>query len=176
MDTIAIIGCGALGSRIAVELEGQFVLYDNDRVSHENIGTSLYLQHHLGKSKVMALSQILSSRGKQSRTVFTDVTVSKVSTAYLYVDCLDNPEARNSLASLDPMVHVGVGEFFGEVRWGDVLYQPIPEGSMQICTRDLGIPIILMTAAAGIVSIRNFLSTGEKTNFIVNSSGEVHRA
>ena len=55
-----ILGCGAIGSAAAMQLvrmgAEEFLLYDFDRVSEENIGVSQYTIHDIHLPKVKALS------------------------------------------------------------------------------------------------------------------------
>ena len=59
-----ILGCGAIGSSAAIQIARsggeKFTLYDNDKVSHENIGVSQYGFSDIGKHKVDALENYLN--------------------------------------------------------------------------------------------------------------------
>lgn len=58
-----ILGCGAIGSSAAMQIARsggeKFTLYDNDKVSHANIGVSQYSFSDVGKYKVDALKDQL---------------------------------------------------------------------------------------------------------------------
>ena len=60
-----ILGCGAIGSSAAMQIARsggeKFSLYDNDKVSNENIGVSQYSVSDVGKYKVDALHDYLYS-------------------------------------------------------------------------------------------------------------------
>jgi len=60
-----ILGCGAIGSSAAMQIARsggeKFSLYDNDKVSNENIGVSQYSISDVGKYKVDALNDYLYS-------------------------------------------------------------------------------------------------------------------
>ena len=62
-----VFGCGAIGSSAALCLAKHnakhFYLYDNDTVSPENIGISMYSKSDIGKFKVEALTDILELEG-----------------------------------------------------------------------------------------------------------------
>ena len=59
-----ILGCGAIGSSAAIQIARsggeKFTLYDNDKVSQENIGVSQYGFSDVGKHKVNALEYYLN--------------------------------------------------------------------------------------------------------------------
>ena len=59
-----ILGCGAIGSSAAIQIARsggeKFTLYDNDKVSQENIGVSQYGFSDIGKHKVDALENYLN--------------------------------------------------------------------------------------------------------------------
>tara|TARA_R100000808_G_C2133019_1_gene141855 strand:+ start:527 stop:1186 length:660 start_codon:yes stop_codon:yes gene_type:complete len=56
-----VLGCGAIGSSAALQLTRmgaeEFLLYDFDKVSSENIGVSQFYQKDIGKYKVDALRE-----------------------------------------------------------------------------------------------------------------------
>ena len=62
-DTIVIVGCGALGSTIALNLArlnfNHFVLYDFDTVDAHNIANQSYFNKDIGKHKVVALKEYI---------------------------------------------------------------------------------------------------------------------
>lgn len=64
-EEIHIIGCGAVGSTIAEQLARLGIkklhLYDFDTVSSHNITNQMFLHHHIGQTKLKALSSILIS-------------------------------------------------------------------------------------------------------------------
>jgi molybdopterin/thiamine biosynthesis adenylyltransferase len=67
----SIFGCGAIGSSAAVCLAKHnarhFYLYDNDTVSPENIGISMFREFDIGESKVESLKEILEIGGTNSK-------------------------------------------------------------------------------------------------------------
>ena len=71
-----IFGCGAIGSAAAVCLAKHnakiFNLYDNDTISPENIGISMYPAHLIGSSKAKSLSNILESQGTHEEIAVND--------------------------------------------------------------------------------------------------------
>jgi molybdopterin-synthase adenylyltransferase len=71
---IAIIGCGGVGSWLALQLVSMgfknFLLIDPDHVEEANVARQVYSRSHLGISKVDALEEILLERSE-------DVNISK---------------------------------------------------------------------------------------------------
>lgn len=64
-DKIHIIGCGAVGSTLAEMLTRMgctnFVLYDFDIVTPHNLANQMFLDKHIGMTKLEALTEILKS-------------------------------------------------------------------------------------------------------------------
>ena len=59
--TVAVIGCGNIGSNAALQLArmgvSKFILYDHDSVEAHNLSSQHYDLHHIGKLKVEALAE-----------------------------------------------------------------------------------------------------------------------
>lgn len=64
-STVSILGCGGLGSNIAMELAragvGKINLFDYDKVEYSNLNRQNYFLADLGKSKVLATKNIIKS-------------------------------------------------------------------------------------------------------------------
>ena len=62
-DTIHIVGCGAVGSNLALILAKMgvtnFCLWDLDRVEPHNLPNQAYLPQHIGHKKTEALASVL---------------------------------------------------------------------------------------------------------------------
>ena len=62
--TFHILGCGAIGSSTAIQLARMgarnFMLYDMDHVSIENVGVSHYIISDVSKNKVDCLKKHIS--------------------------------------------------------------------------------------------------------------------
>ena len=73
-----IVGCGAIGSSVAVQLArlgaNCFNLYDFDKVGIENVGVSQYIDKDVGKHKVDALRNHLWSIDKY---IDSNITIGK---------------------------------------------------------------------------------------------------
>ena len=125
---IGILGCGALGSRIALGLarpNTSLFLVDDDKVESDNIGTSIYGRRDEGKFKVKALLEHIDSViGRSvvdiSARRFPSKPIIKILEDYnVIVDCFDNAESRNSItACKSPVCHVALASpDYGEVIW-----------------------------------------------------------
>ncbi len=178
-NIIAIVGCGALGSRIAVELHGQeLVLWDDDRVEEHNVGTSAYSLQHTGRFKTIALSELCARRGIRAEHV-TDTldrgNVSRLSSAALVVDCLDNAPSRALLTRLSvPTLHVGVSmSGSGSCLWDHEGYE-VPDdgysrGQNPVCTHLLNAQLLRMTATVAVGVIQDWLRDGTTRSAVVTA-------
>lgn len=176
ISKIAVLGCGALGSRIALELADKDLwleLYDRDKVAADNIGPSAFSRFDIGKSKAFALAGYVGGRNGNALARTVDVTKAKLAPADLVIDCLDNAEARNYMMRRVelPIVHVGVNWGVGEVVWGKQLY--FAEAGAPVCTHELGRGIIGLTAAVASVAIQTYLATMNKANYLINVDGTI---
>lgn len=171
---IIIAGCGALGSRVALDLalneDVVFILVDNDRVGEENIGTSAYDRHQVGMPKAIALSELLWLRGCAETDPAIRFVDSKMEWAgdYLVVDTFDNVQAREHTCGMNT-VHIGVStDRTGIILWDESYTLPEePEDGLHICTHLLGRKILRLTATYAVNVIERYLETGEKRNALV---------
>ena len=179
MPMIAIVGCGALGSRIAPELVGQeLMLWDDDRVGEENVGTSAYSIHHAGRFKTVVLSEICARRGIRANHVtetLDEHNRDRLLGSDLVVDCLDNIPSRSLLTGLSlPTLHVGVSEAgSGSCLWDHDGYQMPDDGRARgdnpVCTHQLSAPLLRMTAIAAVGVIEDWLANGEARSTLVTA-------
>lgn len=177
---VGIIGCGAIGSRLALELANPdrvLCLYDHDKVADDNIGTSAYSRYDIGKQKAWALAAMVATRKGQAEALHQDILRKPIRDTQgfnLIVDCLDNAKARNYLDDLAhgyDIVHVGVAEGVGEVMWGRQSYHA--DAGVHVCTHMLGRNIICLTASVAALAIERFLLDAYQKNYMVNSNGKV---
>ena len=99
--------------------------------------------------------------------------VSQLHDIDLTVDCFDNKAARNSTLYLSPMVvHIGLSGDAGEVVWNpsEYKYKGVP-----ICTHQLYLPLIAMTACAGVVAVERFIRDKVRVSYLVTSDGLVRQ-
>lgn len=103
-DRIHIIGCGAIGSTVAVYLARlglkKIALYDFDYVEPHNIANQMFRQSDIGKSKVQALAEILNEINpdieSELKIVEKGYTGQKLS-GYVFL-CVDNIDLRREIA------------------------------------------------------------------------------
>ncbi len=180
---IAICGCGALGSWIALFLarpEIEFLLIDDERIEEHNIATSAYYSHHVGAWKANVLAEMVWRKGQSRATVSTHTlkvwTPDKLLRSAVVVDAFDNVAARN-LTRTSNTFHVGVSEDrTGAVEWDKNYTLPMQQferGQNPVCTHHLGAPIIRFTAACAAGEIERYLATEERRSFFVTESLQI---
>ena len=180
---IAICGCGALGSWIALFLarpEIEFLFIDDERIEEHNIATSAYYSHHVGAWKANVLAEMVWRKGQSKAIVFTrtlELENTQVLMRYnLVVDAFDNVVAREHTIPLNTL-HVGVSEDrTGAVEWDEnytLPEQQFERGQNPVCTHHLGAPIIRFTAACAAGEIERYLATGESRSFFVTESLQI---
>jgi sulfur carrier protein ThiS adenylyltransferase len=95
--SVTLIGCGALGSTSAMALAKmgvrEFVLYDDDMVSEENLPNQMYGINDLGKPKVVALTEVISN--------YNDTSF--ISSNKMRFDEFHNPKTRTLIVTTDSM-------------------------------------------------------------------------
>lgn len=161
---VLVLGCGALGSRIAIDLPGhELWLFDRDRVERDNIPTSAYSIEHVGMMKVAALAEMCYRRGIEVvrtdyREFGADYNVREM--PGLVVCTLDNTEGRRAATSLFPapiLLQAGVSSYLvGCVARGDrfpILSSADPDEN-PVCTHMLGLPILAATAFVAAQAVR----------------------
>ena len=186
MTNIAVFGCGAVGSLLAVNLatpEIRFILIDDDLVGPENINTSAYLLSHINMPKPRALAETLYRKNKTIgvpviSTMNSWDIVERLVTKYevdIVLDCFDNDDARWLLCKMMiDTLHVGVtASRTGACEWEEI-YNLNPDGRARgdnpVCTHDLGRPILQLTAALAAAIVQRFLNDGTKTNRYITES------
>lgn len=108
-STIGIVGCGHLGSNIAVDLRKlgfyAFALYDDDRVEERNLGGSAFNQADVGGPKVTQLKQriVYIHRNDESYVVthrirVTQENVQKLHPCEFYFLVTDDAPSRFTVA------------------------------------------------------------------------------
>ena len=176
---IAIVGCGALGSRIALELHGpELMLWDDDRVEEANVPTTAFSLQHAGRLKAIVLSELCGRQGIRTEHVAETLdsnNKSRLSNVALVVDCLDNAPSRALLTSLPvPTLHVGVSEAgSGSCLWDHEGYQvpddAYPRGENPVCTRQLNGQLLRMTATAAVGVIEDWVADGAMRSTLVTA-------
>jgi len=183
---ILVAGAGALGSQIAFWLARPGVrlyIWDDDRVEPHNVGTTVYYEHHVGRSKAISLCGIVLRRGGTvlgyNNTQLTFNTLENCMGLIqfdLFVDCFDNFESR-SLLPVHPVVHVGVSQHqTGSVEWNETWKPPAasaPRGSNPVCTHQLGVPILRSTALSAVWAIEQYADSGRCFNAVVTPRSSI---
>jgi hypothetical protein len=178
VERILICGAGALGSQIAMLLaspEREFVVVDRDVVEADNLRTSVYLDYHVGSPKAVVLSELLYRKGSWSLPVFKDITEGSISDLVdrydLVVDAFDNVAARRLTEHIGyDVLHAGVtAERTGIVQWGEDFPIPAedPEGE-DLCTHELGVSILSLTAAWAAHLAEFWLAENGKAGRVIN--------
>ena len=103
-ESIHIIGCGSVGSTVT-ELLVRFgltklVLYDFDWVEPHNLANQIFLQEHVSKPKIEALTDILCSINPEIKNTIKGVPgyVGHKLSGYVFL-CVDNIDLRRKIAS-----------------------------------------------------------------------------
>jgi hypothetical protein len=176
---LAIVGCGALGSRIALELPGrELLLWDDDRVEEHNVGTAAFRLQHVGRLKTIVLSELCARRGiraKYSTETLDGSNVTALTECSLVLDCLDNAPSRALLTRLPvPTLHVGVsGAGSGSCLWDHHGYRMEVDGYARgqnpVCTHQLNAQLLRMTAVAALGVVEDWLNTGLTRSALVTA-------
>lgn len=99
---IHIIGCGAIGSRIAELLVRlgctKIHLWDFDTVSPHNITNQLYNHKNIGEKKVLALSYILEAINPTVELILHSIYTKQNLTGYVFL-CVDSIDLRREIAT-----------------------------------------------------------------------------
>lgn len=104
-ERIHIIGCGAIGSTVAENLVRfgltKLTLYDFDYVEPHNIANQMFRQIDVGKSKVVALADMLCEINpdvKKDIKLVDKGYVNQKLSGYVFL-CVDNIDLRREIAS-----------------------------------------------------------------------------
>lgn len=179
--SIAMAGCGALGSQIALHLarpELNFILFDDDVVEDANILTSAYQHNQIGMRKVDALAELLWNKcGCVGIAAHGTVENPKAfCDKDLIIDTFDNFDSRALTQGLNTL-HVGVSVArTGEIIW-DFHYILPPSNSQRgenpICTHELGAGILRLTAAVAADIVEKWMASGERIDAVVTERLEI---
>lgn len=100
---IAIIGVGGLGSFTAFSLSkmgiGTLTLFDNDKVELHNVSNQLYRTDDLGKSKVLAMKEIITEFDRMTTVNTFEVFADKdtLFEAPIVISSVDSMQARKNI-------------------------------------------------------------------------------
>lgn len=106
-STVAVAGCGGLGSNAAVALVragvGRLILVDHDRVEASNLNRQHFFQGDIGRSKVNALAAHLRAINREvgldlyERTLTADDVPRLFARAELLIEAFDRAESKRWL-------------------------------------------------------------------------------
>jgi len=108
---VTIIGCGAIGSRLAVELTKlgvpSFTLYDDDTVSSHNICNQAFTNAQVGMSKVTATKELIMANGCSDVAIAEEKFTNQFASGIVFL-CVDSMSARKNIMKhlLRDMLHV----------------------------------------------------------------------
>lgn len=177
---ILICGIGAIGSNLAAYLasdvrdQHEITVLDFDKIEERNVraNTQAYTPDMIGLPKVEALQYILHKIGRKIEIINRKIMDPMILPAFdLFIDCLDNHEARKIITEACknvPCVHLGFGKYTWSILWNEE-YQP-PETAVEwdICELPGASSFVHMVAAVGSSVIQEFLTTGKKKEFCGN--------
>lgn len=177
---ITVVGIGAIGSNLVFNLVKQgfqdIIIFDKDKVEEKNIGTQIYGIEHVGRYKIEALKDLIYNFTEIDLLGYTDDIVKRVNRLRkmtqnrLLIDCLDNHEARLITSGFELVLHSGIGEGYGEVKWGDkyIVPQDSDDPEDDLCEFPVARNLITIIATLLAESIVRFTVNREKVNFEVS--------
>lgn len=196
---IHIIGCGAIGSNVAVQLAKlgieQLYIWDFDTVNEHNITNQVYTTYDVGMPKTAALERHLKSQNPEinviKRTKYTNQNLKGI--VFL---CVDSIETRNKIAkinefniSIDLIIDGRIGLETGQVftiNWkiydnvaNYINLTDFKDNEVDVpvspCGTTLSVsPSVLMVVATMISNVINF-SKNEKYDTMVNIHAFNHK-
>lgn len=101
VDTVrvAIIGCGSIGSFVAMTLAKMgirnFLLYDSDTVEEHNVSNQFFNKSHIGLSKTMAIQGILRTEHNIEFETYDNIEApDDIAPCEVIIACTDNMPSR----------------------------------------------------------------------------------
>ncbi len=187
MNTIVVVGVGALGSHVVMLLRNlglRIRVIDFDRVERKNVMSQFHATPSVGKPKVMGLAQSMKFLfGTKLDTIPHRLTKDNVCTlltdAKLVIDCLDNAESRHIVQEhirhhALPCLHgaLAADGSFGRIVWDDdfAIDAETSEGAAT-CEDGEHLPFIVMTAAYMAKAAQTYLEHNRKVGFHVHPAG-----
>lgn len=176
---ILTCGAGTLGANLVEHLARQegaqleLAVLDQDRVEAHNLANQPYLQHQIGKPKVMALAEnIQRIQGQRLEVHCKTLTAGNaarwIKGRELVIDCFDNHQARLDLqqacrAAGIPLLHLGLASDYGEICW-DSHYRVPPDVARDPCALPLSRTLALMSMVLFTSVWKAFRQCGEHLN------------
>lgn len=177
---IYVLGAGAVGSNLIYNLARQgfqsISVLDFDRVEQHNIGTQVYRSIDIGMLKVAALENIIYEGSEvrletESKELTSKNIAKLLSKATLIVDGFDRSASRRAVFDYGNetgknVVHCGLANGFGEVRWNERYIVPEAAGE-DICDAPFQRNLITLTVSTLAEVLVQFIMTGKKLNYSV---------
>lgn len=189
LPAVTIVGCGALGSHVALLLrnEAQLTLVDGDRVEAKNVLSQNHVKSAVGRNKAQALQGMLAMlHGIKTEIVPRMLTVDNVTAllkdAALVIDCTDNVEPRTLMHREFMMRSVSVlhtalaaGEDgFGHVVWDSPSYRADANtGGAPTCHAGENLPMAALVAAYTAKAAQRQLREGIRIGYAISSTGAI---
>jgi molybdopterin/thiamine biosynthesis adenylyltransferase len=196
MQTITIVGVGALGSHVALLLrnEAQLKVIDFDRIERKNVLSQFHAKASVGKNKAEALKQSMSFLfdtkveaipHKLTRDNRVQLLGDEKSTD-LIIDCLDNGESRRLIQGYVQHDHDGLTAFglpllhgalaggagFGRVIWDEQFVIDDEDGAgAATCEGGEFLPFIAIVASYIAYAAQQYLKDGTKVGYQVHPGG-----
>jgi molybdopterin/thiamine biosynthesis adenylyltransferase len=187
MQTITIVGVGALGSHLIPLLRNLDVsirIIDFDRVEQKNVMSQFHAKSSVGKAKVVALQQTMQFLfGLKIQVIPHKLTSDNdeqlLSKSDLIIDCLDNGEARRLVQSFARYHDVSclhgalaADGAFGQVVWDE--YFTIDDetnAGAATCENGEHLPFISIVSSYLAKATQLFIEHGKKTGFQIYAGG-----
>ncbi|MDE6299140.1 MAG: HesA/MoeB/ThiF family protein [Muribaculaceae bacterium] len=155
--TVAIVGCGALGSMVAMQLAasgiGSLRLIDFDSIDISNLQRQLFFQtSEAGLKKVEILRERILALNPSVNVAFVETLLTErngksiIDGVDVVVEATDNPSSMSAIDRICeensiPCIMAGVNGFFGQVlsclpgsrRYSD-LFPTLPESDLLPCS------------------------------------------
>ena len=185
MQKYVIMGLGAIGSNLLMQLihidnKADFIGVDFDKVEDRNINTQAYFLHHIGMNKAQAMQIVIGMKrdGIKYKSIVHKIfskndpiiVNNKNEKDCLIIDCFDNSESRKLLEGIDNCLHIGFSpQYTAEIIWGKDYTAPnnIPEDQDDVCEMEYAVPFINYVVSLSVLTIKEYLDTGNRNNFAV---------
>lgn len=188
---IAILGLGAIGSRVAIEvaraLGNPFLswssnchidIVDSGKVELKNVYNQVYLTRHIGQKKATIVQYMISDVSSIETTAWhnhvDETNISRIlRRSDLVIDCLDNANAKLVVAAECVLrniscLHVGMNVGYGGIRWNSLSYTVSDDdGAPDVCTSDLNPSLAQLVAAATISVILRYVFEQDRINLSI---------
>jgi len=189
MSRISIVGLGAIGSNLAMNLiadykKDSFHIWDHGKIESRNLQayTQAYFKEQLDMPKASALRINLYNLFNVEVKAFNHhiseswilVKAGNVSNYDLIIDCLDNYEGRKVLFDYAKKfkiacLHIGFSpQLTFEICWNESYEVPQDAKGLDICTLQGASSFVKYVSALASNVIQDFLRNGKKRNLIGN--------